>query len=64
MLRSTCDLGGEVDHREKGVLGHERIHLVGIGNIGFEELVTLAVLLRHAVEIGEIARRKSAHPRC
>ncbi len=49
-------LGGEVDHRKKGVLGHERIHLVGIGNIGLEEFVALAVLLRHAVEIGEVAR--------
>ena len=64
MLRSTCGLGGEVDHRIKGVLGHERIHLVGIGNIGLEKLVAFAVLLRDAVEIGEVARRMSGHPRC
>ena len=48
-------LGGEVHNRIKGVLAHERIHLVGIGNIGLEKLVTFAVLLRHSVEVGEVA---------
>ena len=47
--------GGEIDHGKKLVLGHERVHLVGIGDIGFEKFVALAMFLDHAVEIGEVA---------
>ena len=46
---------GEIDHRIKRMLGHERIHLIGIGDIGFEKFVTLTMFLRYTVEIGEIA---------
>ena len=46
--------GGEIDDRVKRMLRHERIHLVGICNIGFEKFVTLAMFLRDAVQIGEI----------
>ena len=46
---------GEVNDRIKLVLGHQRIHLVGIGNIGFEKFIAIAVFLDHAVEIGEVA---------
>ena len=47
--------GGEIDHGIKLVLGHERVHLVGVGDIGFEKFVALAMFLDHAIEIGEIA---------
>ena len=46
--------GGEVEHREKLMIGHERIHGIGIGNVGFEKLVALAMFLDHAREIGGI----------
>ena len=38
------------------MFAQERIHLVGVRDIGLEELVAAAVLLHHAVEIGEVAR--------
>jgi len=37
------------------VLGHELIHLVGIGNVGLEEFVAIAVRLGQTVEIGKVA---------
>ena len=37
------------------MLGHERIHLVGVGDIGLEKLVTVAMFLAHTIEIGEVA---------
>ena len=46
--------GGEVDYGEKLVLGHERIHLIGVGNVGFEKFVALAMFLDHARQIGGI----------
>ena len=46
--------GREVDDRVKLVIGHERIHLIGIGDVGFEKFVALAMFLDHAVEIGQI----------
>src|SRR5204863_3221421 len=45
---------GEVDNRVKLAIRHERVHLVGICNIRFEKLVTLAMFLRDAVQIREI----------
>jgi hypothetical protein len=36
------------------MLGHERVHLVGIRNICFEKFVTLAMFLGYAVQIREI----------
>jgi hypothetical protein len=36
------------------MLGHERVHLIGVRDIGFEKLLTLAMFLDHAIEIGEI----------
>ncbi len=38
------------------MLAHERIHLIGVRDIGFEEFVAVAVLLRDAFEIGQIPR--------
>jgi hypothetical protein len=37
------------------MLGHKRVHLVGIGDVGFEKFVMLAMFLDHAIEIGGIA---------
>src|SRR5436309_1985802 len=48
-------LGGEIHHRKELVLGHEGIHLVGICDVGLEEFIAIAVLLRDAFQIGEIA---------
>jgi hypothetical protein len=45
---------GEIHHRVKGVLGHERIHLIGICNIGFEKFVSLAMFLGYTFQIGKI----------
>ncbi len=47
--------GREIDNGVKLVLGHELIHLVGIGNVGLEEFVAIAVCLGHTVEIGKVA---------
>ena len=38
------------------MLSHERVHLIGVGDVGFEKFVTLAMFFDHTVEIGEIAR--------
>ena len=35
---------------------HERIHFAGVGNVGFEKLITLAMFLGHTIEIGRISR--------
>ena len=48
--------GSEIDHAIKLVLGHERVHLVRIRDVGFEKFVTLAMFFDHAIQIGEIAR--------
>jgi hypothetical protein len=48
-------LGREIDNGVKLVLGHELIHLVGIGNVGLEEFVAIAVRLGQTVEIGKVA---------
>ena len=48
-------LGREIGHRKKLVLEHERVHRIGIGDVGFEKLVALAMFLDHAVEIGKVA---------
>jgi len=37
------------------MLSHQGIHLVGIRDIGFEKLVAIAVFLRHAGQISQIA---------
>jgi hypothetical protein len=45
----------EIDHAIKLVLGHERVHLVGIRDVGFEKFVTLAMFLDHAIQVGRVA---------
>ena len=47
--------GGEIDDRIERVLRHERVDLLGVGDVGLEKLVALAVLLGDAVEIRQIA---------
>jgi hypothetical protein len=48
-------LGREIYYGKKRMLGHERVHGVGVGNVGFEKFVALAMFLDHSIEIGEIA---------
>ena len=56
--------GGEIDDGIKLMLGHERVHLVGICDIGFEKFVTLAMFLaRHRPDWRD-CRRRSAHRHC
>ena len=47
--------GREIDDGVKLMLGHELIHLVGIGNVSLEEFVAIAVRLRQTLEIGKVA---------
>ena len=48
-------LGREIDNGVKLMLGHELIHLVGIGNVSLEEFVAIAVRFGHTVEVGQVA---------
>ena len=36
------------------MLGHQRVHRVGIRDIGFEKFVTLAMFFEHAFKIGDV----------
>ena len=36
------------------MLGHERVDLIGIGDVGFEKFVAFAMFLDHASEAGEV----------
>ena len=47
--------GREIDNGVKLVLGHELIHLVGIGNVSLEKFVAIAMRLGQTVEIGKVA---------
>ncbi len=47
--------GGEIDHRKKLVLAHERLELAAVRDIGLAELVAFAVLLGDAGQVGGIA---------
>ena len=44
----------EIDYRIKLVLGHQCVHQVRIGDIGFEKFVTFAMFFDHALETGNI----------
>ena len=46
---------GEVDHCEKGMLGHDRVDLIGVGDVRFEKFVALAMVRDHAVQVGQIS---------
>jgi hypothetical protein len=48
--------GCKIYDRVELMFCHERVHLVGVGDIGFEKLVAFAMFFDHAVEIGEVAR--------
>ena len=47
-------LGREIHHRKKLVLEHEPIHRVGVGNVGFEKFVALAMFFDYAIKIGQV----------
>ena len=49
-MRFCC----EIDYRIKRMLGHQRVHQVGIRDIGFEKFVTLAMFFDHALKIGDV----------
>src|SRR5262249_943690 len=49
-------VSGEIDGRIELMLGHKRVHLIGVRDIGFEKLVAFAMFFDHAIEIGEVAR--------
>jgi hypothetical protein len=51
-MRFSC----EIDNRIELMLRHERIHLIGICDIGFEKFVVFAMFFDHAIQIGEVAR--------
>ena len=36
------------------MLGHQRVHRVGIRDIGFEKFVTLAMFFDHTVKVGDV----------
>ena len=46
--------GGEIDHGIKRMLDHELIHQVNIRDVGLEEFVTIAILLRDAIQVREV----------
>ena len=46
----------EIDDSIELMLGHERVHLIGVRDIGFEKLVAFAMFFDHAIQIGEVAR--------
>ena len=47
--------GRKIDDSIKRVLRHERVHLVGIGDIGFEKFVALAMFLGDSVQVREVS---------
>src|SRR5207248_10507403 len=47
--------GGEINDGVELMFGHQGIHLIGIGDIRFEEIVTIAMLLSYTCKIREIA---------
>ena len=42
--------GGEIDDGVKLMFRHELIHLIGIGDVGLEELVAIAMLRRYTLD--------------
>jgi hypothetical protein len=48
--------GREINDRIKLMLGHERVHLISVRDIGFEKLVAFAMFFDYAIQIGEVAR--------
>src|SRR5438046_9730688 len=48
-------LGREIDDSKKLMLKHKCVHRVGVGDVGFEKFIALAMFFDHALEIGEVA---------
>ena len=44
----------EIDDRIKLMLGHQCVHQVRVGDIGFEKFVTFAMFFDHAFKIGDV----------
>jgi hypothetical protein len=47
--------GRQINNGVELVLGHELIHLIGIGDVGLEEFVAIAMRLGQTVEVGKVA---------
>ena len=47
--------GREIHDREELVLEHERVHCIGVGDVGFEKFIALAMVFDQALETGEVA---------
>ena len=56
-INAAIDMGlsREINHSVELVLRHERVHLIGIGNVGLEKFVTIAMCFGYALEVGEVA---------
>src|SRR5438477_12128787 len=56
-INAAIDMGlsREINNGVELVLGHECVHLIGISNVGLEKFVAIAMHLRHAIEVGEVA---------
>ena len=56
-INAAIDMGfgREINNGVKWMLGHELVHLVGIGNVSLEEFVAVAVRLGQTVEVGKVA---------
>ena len=57
IINASIDMGfgREIDHRVELMFGHQRVHLVGVGDVGLEKLVAIAVFLHYPVEVGQIS---------
>ncbi len=46
--------GSEINHCVEPMLGHQRVHRVGIRDIGFEKFVTLAMFFDHTIKVDDV----------
>jgi hypothetical protein len=46
----------KIDDPIELMFGHERVHLIGVRDVGFEKLVAFAMFFDYAIQIGEVAR--------
>jgi hypothetical protein len=44
----------KIDDGIKPMLGHQCVHQIGVGDIGFEKFVTLAMFFDHAIKVGDV----------
>ena len=44
----------EINHCIEPMLGHQRVHRIGIRDIGFEKFVTFAMFFDHTIKVGDV----------